>query len=328
LLCLTDPRNYTIEKIEQDKEQVVLFVFEILKNTLDSKLDALVEEAKNEKDNLYDFMDVDGIEESGGDVIAELLKEATENRRMMEDKGDKLQAIQELLQADIRKELDHYMSYSNTTPVETLLNEHPTEKMVKEMEEEEKAKDELKYITKENKGMPAFAGPRFDVLHWWRYIGKNVYPKLSLAAPILLGKPAHNGYQERVFSLGKYCDNTLRNKMRPENFELRVLDTVNKYNDGISKFSTMPVTDTGTQYVKEFFTPTNIRLILRKNKARTGTQEELTETGDVEAPLIEDIATLNQQLVYVPTYPDDDELDEDIDNPFAKGLSGNDDNTN
>lgn len=42
----------------------------------------------------------------------------------------------------------------------------------------------------------------FDLLKWWRTVGKREFPYLATAACIVLGKPSHNGFQERVFSRG------------------------------------------------------------------------------------------------------------------------------
>ena len=49
---------------------------------------------------------------------------------------------------------------------------------------------------------PIYTGKLFDVLGWWKTVGRDKFPKLSTTASILLGKPSHNGFQERVFSRG------------------------------------------------------------------------------------------------------------------------------
>jgi hAT family C-terminal dimerisation region len=51
----------------------------------------------------------------------------------------------------------------------------------------------------------------FEVLTWWR-VNAGKYTELSVAATIVLGKPTHNAFQERVFSMGTHKDTRLRNR--------------------------------------------------------------------------------------------------------------------
>jgi hypothetical protein len=46
----------------------------------------------------------------------------------------------------------------------------------------------------------------FDLYKWWHVFGKKRWPEMATAASIMLGKPTHNGFQERVFSRGTYTD--------------------------------------------------------------------------------------------------------------------------
>jgi hypothetical protein len=41
----------------------------------------------------------------------------------------------------------------------------------------------------------------FSCMTWWK-LNEKKYPELAVAANIVLGKPTHNGFQERVFSRG------------------------------------------------------------------------------------------------------------------------------
>jgi hAT family C-terminal dimerisation region len=227
--------------------------------------------------------------------------------------------LEDFLKSEIRKEVDHFVTYSTTTPLDVFLNEHPTESFKKELEQAAKDKEPAKV----NKSSPSYAATRFDILHWWNTIGKGIYPKLAIGAPIILGKPAHNGYQERVFSIGKYCDNTLRNRMRPENFEMRVLDTVNQHNDGINKFTKMATTTYDSKFVRNFFTEPNLKLILKSPKNvnnNNQNDETINNDVDVEPQLDAQLVELEQEFNPTPQYADDDEEDADLDNPFAKST--------
>ena len=66
----------------------------------------------------------------------------------------------------------------------------------------------------------------FDSVKWWQQ-HENIYPELAAAASILLGKPTHNAFQERVFSRGTYSDTKLRKRLKEEHFEMSVLNAVN-----------------------------------------------------------------------------------------------------
>ena len=66
----------------------------------------------------------------------------------------------------------------------------------------------------------------FDVLEWWK-IKESMYPELAVGACIVLGKPTHNAFQERVFSRGTYTDTKLRKQLKEESFEMSVLNSVN-----------------------------------------------------------------------------------------------------
>jgi hypothetical protein len=66
----------------------------------------------------------------------------------------------------------------------------------------------------------------YDAVKWWQENEKS-YPEIALAATIILGKPTHNGFQERVFSRGTYSDTKLRKRLKEEHFEMSVLNAVN-----------------------------------------------------------------------------------------------------
>jgi hypothetical protein len=66
----------------------------------------------------------------------------------------------------------------------------------------------------------------FDVCKWWRDNAEK-YKDLAVGANLILGKPTHNAFQERVFSRGTYSDTKLRKKRTEERFEMSVKNSVN-----------------------------------------------------------------------------------------------------
>jgi hypothetical protein len=316
LLCLIDPRNYTTEKIEKDKTDVLSFIYQLLQETVTSKLEALVEESREQDQTVFEQLEIVDDNEYDGDVITQLLRKVNESRRLNIDEDQKRKELEDNLKGEIQREIDQYMIYCSTTTLDSLLKNHPTEFYVKELQQELKDKEFNIPIPKVNRGMPSYVAPRFDVLHWWLHVGKLLYPKLGTGAPIILGKPTHNGYQERVFSIGKYCDSTLRNRMRPENFEMRVLDTVNKQGDGIEEFTKLANTQADCKYVKEFFTSQNLKLILKQPSKSIDNNNNLDNEIE-EVPLDPQFKTTQILHNPKPQFADDDEEDDDLDNPFA-----------
>ena len=67
----------------------------------------------------------------------------------------------------------------------------------------------------------------FDILEWWKKFGNKQWPELASAAAILIGKPTHNGFQERVFSRGTYKDCKLKQRLNEHSFEMSVLNSIN-----------------------------------------------------------------------------------------------------
>jgi hypothetical protein len=59
---------------------------------------------------------------------------------------------------------------------------------------------------------------------------QGVYPELSLAAVIVLGKPTHNAFQERVFSKGTYIDTKLKKRTSEDTFKINLLNACNTHN--------------------------------------------------------------------------------------------------
>jgi hypothetical protein len=55
--------------------------------------------------------------------------------------------------------------------------------------------------------------------------GAIKFKQLSVSANVFLGKPTHNGFQERVFSRGVYLDGKLKKRLKEDNFEMSVLNS-------------------------------------------------------------------------------------------------------
>ena len=58
-------------------------------------------------------------------------------------------------------------------------------------------------------------------------VGYKLFPKLSVAAIIVLAKAAHNGFQEHVFSIGTFMDKKQQKRRLEENYKMDVLQKIN-----------------------------------------------------------------------------------------------------
>ena len=137
-----------------------------------------------------------------------------------------------------------------------LVERYPSEDFLKY-----KLQDEKRHALKINKYKDVqYIARLFNVFKWWRESGSANYPKLATAARIILVKPYHNGYQERVFSRGTYADGVLRKCILENHYEMRVLESLNHGNVA-RLFSSMQEelkassTKHGDEarYIKEFF---------------------------------------------------------------------------
>jgi hypothetical protein len=73
-----------------------------------------------------------------------------------------------------------------------------------------------------------YISSKFDVLEWWKSVGARKYPDILVAALPILGLPASNAFQERIFSACTWHDDPLNQSLQTDRFEKKVLLGVNK----------------------------------------------------------------------------------------------------
>ena len=69
----------------------------------------------------------------------------------------------------------------------------------------------------------------FDLSEWWHVVGRKTHEIVFRAVPLIISIPSSNGYQERVFSACTYFDSILRQNLKDERFERKVLMAVNEH---------------------------------------------------------------------------------------------------
>jgi hypothetical protein len=141
-----------------------------------------------------------------------------------------------------------------------------------------------------------YANQYFDILVWWNVYGRNNFPLLTPGASIILGKPTHNAFQERVFSRGTYADSNLKKSMKENNFEMAVLNSLNCHKmDEIIKQQLMKVKKRNyNAHLTEFF-----------NKKKNHSIENVVQESDVICNnQLDDVSDIEESV-------DGDDLEED-----------------
>jgi hypothetical protein len=244
--------NFSEEKREEDRNVIETFLFDPVSKSVEPEVDRLVQEQTAAlKESARPVKE----QSTSGSFLSMILRE--QDRHVVAHINPVRKREEKLteMKIKIRSEIDKYFLHCRSIDWVKTLEDHPTENYVKE---------EVQAVLMENNTQlknPLYLAHRFDVLAWWRKVGSIMFPFMSVGAPIILAKPAHNGYQERVFSLGKFCDSPLRNKQTAANFEMRVLDTINKNNKCFENFNATYI-DQKDLFVKNFFQYENVAKIL------------------------------------------------------------------
>jgi hypothetical protein len=68
----------------------------------------------------------------------------------------------------------------------------------------------------------------FDVLEWWKSVGRDKHPLVYTVALSIIALPASNAFLERIFSTCTRFDDPLRNRLKAKRFEMTVLLAVNE----------------------------------------------------------------------------------------------------
>jgi hypothetical protein len=253
ILNSIDTVNFNEDKRSEDRNVIEKFLFDLLEKSIEPEVERLIAE---ETTALQESSRPPKEQPStSGSFLSIILREQDRNLHTQINPARKREEKLAELKMKIRSEIDKYFLHCRSIDWLKTLEEHPTENYNKE--------HVLQQVTQNETHLknPLWLAHRFDVLSWWRKVGTLLFPYMAVGAPIVLAKPAHNGYQERVFSLGKFCDSPLRSNQTAANFEMRVLDTINKNNKCFEKFNSTYIEEKD-QFVNNFFQYENVAKIL------------------------------------------------------------------
>ena len=118
----------------------------------------------------------------------------------------------EELKEKVKAQLISYREFWNNDQLNmvTILDEYGNERY-----KLDKKRNRINYTMITLVNDAAYVGKYFDVLGWWM-ANNHLYPELAVRACLVLGKPTHNGFQERVFSRGTYQDTKLKKRLKAD----------------------------------------------------------------------------------------------------------------
>jgi hypothetical protein len=224
-----DSVHFTEELVEQYFSETVNWIFELFKNTVDNDSDKAVsiEEGTEQVDNELNLISNDN---EDSDVIDEHalrmynLVKLNKQRGIhvgADDAAEALERKQSELKESIKRSMKAYRAECCKINIVAWLDEYGNN-LYKEMKKKGKTLESIRVKHKD----ALYIAQYFEATTWW-WVHEKTYPELALAACIVLGKPTHNAFQERVFSRGTYSDSNLRKSLKEENFEMSVLNAVN-----------------------------------------------------------------------------------------------------
>jgi hypothetical protein len=228
-----DNVNFSTENIEIYYNEVVESVYKLHENSVmnqitkenDAKLDN--EQQQSMATNTCaedDLNNIEGLDEYTKFIMRQLKNKGKINNTVgsNEDTVNTEKMLEEFLEK-VKKQLKYYRDFwtNDKLNMVTILDEFGNERY-----KMDKKRNKINYnmITLVNDA--SYVGKYFDVMSWWK-LNSKLYPELSVRACIVLGKPTHNGFQERVFSRGTYQDTKLKKRLKEENFEMSVLNAIN-----------------------------------------------------------------------------------------------------
>lgn len=222
-LSVLDETNFSDEMIEKYFDTACRFVYQHFETSVDKEIVTVEDTGASIPATVV-------IENNGEtnhvDIHQRLLNEKVKAKKQSRNKtgNDAVQSLdkkkQELLNK-INQKMKDYREECSELNVSTWLNEHGND-LYQSLKDKKNGIDYQKI--KENNVI--YISKFFDVLDWWK-IKETTYPELAVGACIVLGKPTHNAFQERVFSRGTYTDSKLRKQLKEESFEMSVLNSVN-----------------------------------------------------------------------------------------------------
>jgi hAT family C-terminal dimerisation region len=222
-----EPTNFNVTKIDSYFEQLVDYVCTLYEHHINQlQLDKVAENNRDDEstDTEKSIVEEEKQEEIVDDHMLSLFQQMIDNDRnnRSETTDDPDKSARDF-RHQIESMVQDYRKYCTPMQIESWLKEYGNDAYHKECQNNPKRLQHRITVMKD----PEYTSKFFEVLSWWRIEGSIKFKELSVVANIILGKPTHNGFQERVFSRGVYLDGKLKKRLKEGNFEMSVLNSFN-----------------------------------------------------------------------------------------------------
>jgi hypothetical protein len=218
-----DEKNFGDSKIEDYFENAIDYIYNLFEDTIDDDDDTVeIITRPSVPDRVIPIENGDEqeINEQDLQLFQRVRQRVNTENTIVVNKHLVIEKQKNELRDRIIKSMNDYRAQCRDINIEKYLEENGND-LYKSMVE--KNTIELLRIKFED---ALYCSKFFDVSQWWMR-NQNRYPELAMGASIILGKPTHNAFQERVFSRGTYSDTKLRKRLKEENFEMSVMNSVN-----------------------------------------------------------------------------------------------------
>jgi hypothetical protein len=237
------------------------------------------------------------------DVITSNLQENGEASNSQNKDETYYRNKRQLLHETIQAQVTTYIKYCKDMNMLLVLEQYGNEKY-----KEDSAKDEVNKSKIVKYTDAVYVSKYFDLLLWWKEVGSRTFVEVSCAALVMLGKPTHNAFQERVFSRGTYKDSLLKKSLKENKFEMAVLNSLNgeQVQEYVEKgYCRRIVEDNLDHRVNEFFNRSN------------GTEDIIDDDGINNNNTETDVISVNLDDEYA--YLLDSDSDSDSSNGDSEG---------
>ena len=227
----------------------------------------------------------------------------------------------------IETELTQYTMYCATVDWNEMITLCPTDKFKKLSKSNE---IDVNLIKKKN---PRYSRQLFDVIGWWLSVGYKLFPRLSVVANIVLAKAAHNGFQERVFSIGTFMDTKHQKRRIEENYEMDVLQKINSsllteddYYEELDELAkTTPAVTDDVKKIKTFFSVTEeVQEILASKSSEEKEYASESDIEDDEESVEDEDVSRTEEEKKIPVYDMTMLIDLDTEEDDGVSITEND----
>jgi hypothetical protein len=288
--------NFTDDKMVESRALVVQFVVDLFKEkVVNEHRETYAGDASQALTPTQDNLEDGTMEDPEGDddLLISLLINKASATVPEPTQAVTLEMVVEDLRKKVEEEMLSYVTFCKNIDWKEMCVKYGTEKHKKLLREQPSEAERCGVN-------PRLTRTLFDVIGWWRNHGLKLFPRLAVGAFIVLAKVAHNGFQERVFSIGTFLDTKQQKRREERHYEMDVLQRINsdillEHDEFYASVKKAPGEDEKEQ-INEFFKFTEevqdkhvAKLVDKEGEAATEVPEQVDDDDvSVDVPLKKD----------------------------------------